>query len=282
MNTTLTSRVLAGGTVAGLLLLGAASGVFGTFSASLISGQTCTGYGYYPGYGYGYDCTPTTTTNGGGGGGSSTSVSPIITTNNSGTVIEPPAVTPTVILFPNFVPDCTNEVLNLTDSRITAFYGEIGVVNTSNPNRKLTRAEFLKLAINAAGINVSAEADPSYSDVSATHSLRKYIAYATRNGIVSGQDGKFRPDDLITRAEVAKVLVNGAKIGLASNIDAFGDVSDTNTLAPYIQAAFDNCILHGRQTWNGTPPADAARMFEPNDGITLAESAKVLFNVSKL
>ena len=31
MNTTLTSRVLAGGTVAGLLLVGAASGVFGTF-----------------------------------------------------------------------------------------------------------------------------------------------------------------------------------------------------------------------------------------------------------
>jgi hypothetical protein len=280
MNTTLTSRVLAGGTVAGAILLGYASGVFGTFSTTMLSGQSCSGYGYFSGYGYGYDCTVNT----GGGGSVITTTSPVVVTTpptSSGTVTPPtPTVTPSVVLFPEFTPECSNEVTNLTDSRLTPYYGEIGVINTSNTSRKVTRAEFLKLAINAAGIDVSAETNPGYSDVPATHSLRKYIAYATRNGIVSGQNGKFRPDDLVSRAEVAKILVLGAHVDISGAEVSFADVGANSSLALYIQTAFDNCILHGRKTVDGDSTV-GSRVFEPADGMTLAEAIKVLYNVTR-
>lgn len=163
----------------------------------------------------------------------------------------------------------------LTDSRLNDYYGEINVINTTNTGRKVTRAEFLKLTLNSAGIDVSKEADPQYSDVASTHTLNKYIAYASRNGIVSGQNGKFRPNDIITRAEAAKVLVRGAGISAAIKSTSFVDVSSTNSLGGYIQSAFDNCILHGRKV------VDSTRSFEPTDGITLAETVKVLYNVNK-
>ena len=185
-----------------------------------------------------------------------------------------------MVIFADFAQDCGNEVENLTDSRLTPYYGEIGVINQSNTGRKLTRAEFLKLVLSSAGIDVSAEAAPTaYSDVSAAHSLNKYIAYATRNGIVSGSNGTFRPDAIISRAEAAKILVRGANINLSATITTFSDVSSGNSLAGYIQTAFDNCILHGRKTMNGETTI-ATHVFEPADGITLAETIKVLYNIN--
>lgn len=64
-----TPRALAFATLASVAVLGVTSGVFGTFSTSIISGQSCTGYGYFVGYGYGYDCTAVSSGGGGGGGG---------------------------------------------------------------------------------------------------------------------------------------------------------------------------------------------------------------------
>jgi hypothetical protein len=200
----------------------------------------------------------------------------------TGTVTPPvPTVTPaSAIIFPNFVPMCSNEVTDLNDARLTAYYSTVGIVNRSNTGRKLTRAEFLKVILNGAGVDVSKEANPNYSDVSSTNTLRKYIAYATRTGIVSGQNGKFRPDDLISRAEVAKVLVRSTKVSMSSVETAFADVGSSNSLAIYIQTAFDNCILHGRKTQGGEPVV-GSRVFEPADGITLAETIKVVYNISR-
>lgn len=41
----------------GVWMLGFVSGVFGTLSSTLLSGHTCSAYGYFIGFGYGYDCT---------------------------------------------------------------------------------------------------------------------------------------------------------------------------------------------------------------------------------
>lgn len=278
----ISSRVLAIGTIAGVAALGYVSGVFGAFYATLQPSMSCSGYGYVAGYGYGYNCTPAPGSGGGGGGGGSSTppVTPVTVTATG--VIAPPAVdTPTeALLFPDFLPHCGNEVENLTDSRLSTYYKDLGVINTSNGNRRLTRAEFLKLAINSSGVDVSKEVDPTYSDVSATHSLKKYIAYATRNAIVSGQNGMFRPDDLITRAEAAKIFIKGTKVKLSKTVNAFTDMPATNSLAVYVQTAYDVCVLHGRRTVNGqTTTNSGLRYFEPNDGITLSETAKVLFNL---
>jgi hypothetical protein len=146
----------------------------------------------------------------------------------------------------------------------------------------VTRAEFLALTLNAAGVDVSGEAPVfDYADVGEDYPLAGYIAYATRNGIVSGQNGYFRPDDIISRGEAAKILINATDVTLSAAIDTFDDVTTSDTLAVYIQTAFDNCILHGRYTQNGVSTLpNGERLFEPFDGITLGETAKVLYNIA--
>ena len=121
-----------------------------------------------------------------------------------------------------------------------------------------------------------------YSDVSSDYSLKKYIDYATAMGIVSGQNNKFRPNDIITRAEAAKIFVKIAGLKLSEKSITFSDVPASHTLSLYIQTAFDNCLLNGRKTMNGESLlANNMRIYEPEDAITLAETAKVLYNIAK-
>lgn len=287
---TITPRVAAFATATVVAAIAAASGVFAAFSPTEIAGQICSGYGYHAGYGYGYDCqpakvdTPKSTSTGGGGGGisSSSSVVTTVATNTTSTGTLTPEVRPSVVVFKDFSKKCESSIKDLTDARLYSFYNEINVINQSNVGRALTRAEFLKLVLNAAQADVTGETGTTYSDVPTSHSLYQYVAYATRIGMVSGQNGKFRPNDTVTRAEAAKIFVNAAGLGLSSDVTTFVDVPTSHSLATYIQTAYDNCLLHGRKTLGGvTTLASGKQVYEPTDNITLAETAKVLYNIVK-
>lgn len=246
------------GAVAALVAsISIASAVFFTAPQSTMN---CGGYGYQAGYGYGYDCSPKSSWSTGGG---STGATPATTNGTT------PA--PTVTLFPQFVKACGNEATSLTDAKVTAFYDVLKIQNRVNAeSRNLTRAEFLKLTLNAAGVDVTKETAPNYSDVPADHTLANYIAYATRTNIVSGQDGKFRPNDSISRGEAMKILVNSTKAAHATSSTTFTDVPASYSLANYVQSAKDACIVQGA----------TATTFEPLRGITVAETAKVLYNIA--
>lgn len=251
-----TSRLLALGTVAGVAVLGLVSGAFGAiFSSTPLQNHNCGAYGYHAGYGYGYMCEPVTTSQPGGPGASGTSTD---------------TTRPTTTLFPGFVSLCGGESQTLNDPRVLAYYDVLNIENRVNAEaRHLTRAEFLKLVLNAAGVDVSAEAHPAFSDVATTHTLAKYISYAARMNIVSGQGNLFRPNDNISRGEAMKVLINATNLTLASESTTFADVPNSYSLARYVQTAKDSCVAHGV-----TPTR-----FEPLRGITVAETAKVLYNI---
>lgn len=223
-----------------------------------------------------------TVTTGGGAGGYVVSTPSVTTTTNTNTntqVKGDEVVREKTALFPNFAKKCDGELKNLTDPRLIAYYDDLNVINRTNLNRNITRAEFLKLVINSANIDLSNEVvTTAYSDVTADHTLAKYISYATRTGLVSGDNGKFRPNDTISRAEAAKIFVNSAGLTLSINVTTFADVDTNNSLARHIQTAYDNCLLHGRGTLDGNP-INPPRIYEPNSPITLAETAKVLYNI---
>lgn len=273
----MSSRVLALGTVATVAALATASAAFGAFSSNTIPGKSCGAYGYHAGYGYGYDCVD------GPGGGSSSSndnagpggVGGGYTTTNqtNQNIVLKPTVTETV--FKNFTKKCDTVVKDLSDSRLALYYNNLKVIDRSNINRPLTRAEFLKLVINSANIDVSNESNAPFADVPASHPLNKYIAYAARIGQISATQGNnFYPDAPISRAEAAKVFVNTAGLGESTMATAFADVSfDKTQLAGYIQSAYDNCLLHG-QMENGS------RVYNPFRNISLGEAVKVIFNVN--
>ena len=273
----MSSRVLALGTVATVAALATASAAFGAFSSTTIPGKSCGTYGYHAGYGYGYDCVD------GPGGGSSSSndnagpggVGGGYTTTNqtNQNIVLKPTVTETV--FKNFTKKCDTVVKDLLDSRLALYYNNLKVIDRSNINRPLTRAEFLKLVINSANIDVSNEPNAPFADVPASHPLNKYIAYAARIGQISATQGNnFYPDAPISRAEAAKVFVNAAGLGESTMATTFADVSfDKTQLAGYIQSAYDNCLLHG-QMENGS------RVYNPFRNISLGEAVKVIFNVN--
>jgi len=88
-----------------------------------------------------------------------------------------------------------------------------------NPNDPITRAEVLKILIEAAGFNnVNENFNANYTsksgwsyvffpDVLIGQWYARYVAYAKDFDIVGGyDDGTFRPSNSVTRAEVAKIV----------------------------------------------------------------------------
>lgn len=95
-----------------------------------------------------------------------------------------------------------NGISTLANMKILNGYED----GTFRPDAYVTRAEFATIAAQFSGGPADEYAD--FTDVSKNHWASKYIAKAAKLGWISGDgDGKFRPEDYITRAE-AMSLVN--------------------------------------------------------------------------
>ncbi|KKR23962.1 MAG: fibronectin type III domain-containing protein, partial [Candidatus Peregrinibacteria bacterium GW2011_GWE2_39_6] len=84
-------------------------------------------------------------------------------------------------------------------------------LNTFAPERNITRAEYTKMIVKAAGYLVPNKATKkSYGDVDLAAWYAPYIEVAKAAGMVKGyEDGTFRPNDTINRAEALKLLMEG-------------------------------------------------------------------------
>ncbi len=85
------------------------------------------------------------------------------------------------------------------------------------PNEKVTRAEFVKLIIDALGENYVKQAeeaagqDTIFDDVKAEHWASGYITAAVSNSIIKGMgDGSFAPEESVTYAQAMKMLACAA------------------------------------------------------------------------
>ncbi|MBQ8415149.1 MAG: S-layer homology domain-containing protein [Clostridia bacterium] len=80
------------------------------------------------------------------------------------------------------------------------------------PDEKVSRAEFVAMAMKCAGIKADSSLSSTYfdDDDAISVSLKRYIATAQRTGLIVGdfKDGKllFSPNEEITRYEAAKIL----------------------------------------------------------------------------
>ena len=105
---------------------------------------------------------------------------------------------------------------SFTDVSSSAWYNEavstlangkyiLGYVDGSfGPENDITRAEFVAMLVRFIGVQ---DADCSFPDVTKDHWAYAYISTATTaKWIVGYEDGRFGPNDLITRAEAATIL----------------------------------------------------------------------------
>ena len=137
---------------------------------------------------------------------------------------------------------------------------------TFGPERNMTRAEVTTMF--ARLLTEQIEADKTYSstfsDVTKGCWAANYIGYMQQFGIVTGyEDGSFRPDAPVTRAEFAAIASRFEKLTQGSA--SFTDVPDTHWAVRYINFAATRGWVTGYE--DGT--------FKPEHSITRAEVAAV-------
>ncbi len=140
------------------------------------------------------------------------------------------------------------------------------------PDRAITRAEFIRLLNNTATTTFTSDTQMHFSDVKQQDWYYNDIAKAVSGNVTKGfEDGTFRPNETITRAQAA-VLICNAK-GLTPNeygADRFTDVSQIpNWARGAVGAAVSAGYLSGYP--DGT--------FYPNKGMTRAEAVSTLDRV---
>ena len=77
------------------------------------------------------------------------------------------------------------------------------------PDGKVTRAQFAAFLQRALGIPEEKPARATFSDVASGAWYYGAVEAAAKAGLVLGHQGKFRPDDLVTRQEMATMVVRG-------------------------------------------------------------------------
>ena len=137
---------------------------------------------------------------------------------------------------------------------------------TFGPECNMTRAEVTTMF--ARLLTEQIEADKTYSntfsDVPKGYWAANYIGYMQQFGIVTGyEDGSFRPDAPVTRAEFAAIASRFEKLTQGSA--SFTDVPDTHWAVKYINFAATRGWVTGYE--DGT--------FKPEHSITRAEVAAV-------
>lgn len=110
----------------------------------------------------------------------------------------------------------------------------------------------------------------TFSDVTANHPYYEAITTLQQAGIVDGSQGKFNPNALMTRAQLAKVVTLALKIELGGS-STFQDVPPTHWSYGYIAALAELEIVIGD---NGK--------FKPDEPVTRAQFVAILYRALNL
>lgn len=79
-----------------------------------------------------------------------------------------------------------------------------GLSEKFNPTAFLTRAQMAKIV--ALALKLEPGGVSNFRDVPTAHWSYTYISALAENGIVLGDNGKFRPEEPVTRAEIVAIL----------------------------------------------------------------------------
>lgn len=171
------------------------------------------------------------------------------------------------------------------------FFEGLGYLNTIAkrggtkiaPNDKITRGEFVEVARNVLYLlNPRDFSVKSFIDVSESHPYYKSIGEIGSLGVVGGyEDGTFKPDNLITRAEVVTIINRMLSRGLtgAAGGTVFADSADHWAKDQILMAA-NPANVGGVDIWTITGDVTKGK-FELIEGGTLDEQYVKLYALAK-
>ena len=138
-----------------------------------------------------------------------------------------------------------------------------------NKNLKKVISAVAALSLSASSIAALAV---DYSDVDSSASYAKAVNELSSLNIINGyEDGTFKPDGLVTRAEITKMIV--AALGETSAAEAaegqntqFGDVTGEHWASGFVTQGVSNGFINGY----------SATEFGPEDNVTYVQAQKML------
>lgn len=142
---------------------------------------------------------------------------------------------------------------------------------TFSPNQEITRAEFTSLLARAMNLEVSEWAENVFSDVKPEAWYSKEVHAASKAGIIQGDGRSFRPDEKLTREQMAVMLMNAAgseaKEAAPADGSKFRDDDQMSSWAKEaIYAARENGLIKGK----------AQQLYSPKAYTSRAEAAIIL------
>ena len=175
----------------------------------------------------------------------------------------PPIIPPVEPSEPEYVPNWLN-----TEDHFGYIIGyEDGTIR---PRASITRAEvatiFFRLLTDEARAEFWTETN-DYTDVSSADWFNNAVSTLSRMGILGGyEDGTFRPNATITRAEFAKIAVSFFEYEDIEAKNIFTDVAEGSWYESFVAAAAEIGLIEGYE----------GSVFRPDESITRAEACTII------
>ncbi len=146
------------------------------------------------------------------------------------------------------------------------------------PNSSITRAEFATLLVRALGLEEGVLKAGQFKDVDVNAWYAGSVATAVAENIITGYDGQlFKPNNNITREEIAVMIVRAARVaGIENKLSAaeqeayLARFGDHQAISPW--AGKDVALAAGAGIINGMPDGN----FTPRSNADRAQSAVML------
>lgn len=144
------------------------------------------------------------------------------------------------------------------------------------PDTNITRAEFSALLVQALKLN--SDGTNTFTDVKPGEWYEKYVIAAVKAGLIQGLgDGTFKPNDNLSRQDMAVIMSRAMKIakGIETETDGknYLTFNDNGAIESYAQKAIATAVKYG--VLSGKP----GKIFDPVNSVTRAEAAKVISKI---
>jgi|GEM_PF-3969993 len=123
----------------------------------------------------------------------------------------------------------------------------------------------------------------SFNDVPSGSTFHNPVMCLACRGIISGYaDGTFKPDNLVTRGQLAKIVSNAANFTEPSGPQIFQDVAPDHTFYEWINRLTNRSYMSGYNCGGpGEPCVNNRPYFRPFNNATRAQTSKIVSNAAR-
>ncbi|GMK37359.1 hypothetical protein PCCS19_04120 [Paenibacillus sp. CCS19] len=106
-----------------------------------------------------------------------------------------------------------------------------------SPKGSVTRAEFTKLMAAVLKLEVEQSATTSFKDIQPTAWYSPYVEAAYKAGFITGYNGEFKPNDTLTREQMAVMIVRAFGVEEGETSSTTLNINDINQVSSWAQSA---------------------------------------------